>query len=133
MSSRPPVRVLTPPHGGRLDAWGRGPWCWAGLVVWSAIDPDPAADGSLGRDPVGEQLLAAWIPAVNLVPHPGGDYSQVRRIVLPGDPNEWPAPTDQPSAPWPRTGRFLGLHVAGEIPEISLVSRQTPQSGYSPQ
>jgi hypothetical protein len=63
------------------------------LVVWSAQVTPP--DGT-HPVPVG---CAAWVPGVHgEEPLQPVDYLEVRRMQLPAEPAEWPAPVDRPGA-----------------------------------
>ena len=90
--SSPRVRLGIPPHLADLELWGRdvgGEW-WA-LVVWSVQVTPP--DGS---HPVPTGCVA-WVPGVEVEqPRRAVEYRQVRRMQLPAEPAEWPAPVDRP-------------------------------------
>jgi hypothetical protein len=52
-------------------------------------------------------LVTMWAPARWVSPHPRGDYRQVPRVRLPGDPGRWPTlPPRYPSA----TGEWIAAH-----------------------
>src|SRR5215469_10710744 len=109
--SRPRVRLGIPPHLADLELWGRdvsGEW-WA-LVVWSVQVTPP--DGT-HPVPVG---CAAWVPGVQLEqPLQPVEYLQVRRMQLPAESAEWPAPVDRPGAHW--RGYYLGI-LDGAEPQL---------------
>ena len=109
--SRPRVRLGIPPHLADLELWGRdagGEW-WA-LVVWSVQVTPP--DGT-HPVPVG---CAAWVPGLQLEqPLQPVEYLQVRRMQLPAEPAEWPAPVDRRGAHW--RGYYLGI-LDGAEPQL---------------
>jgi hypothetical protein len=92
--SRPRVRLSTPPHLADLELWGRdvaGEW-WA-LVVWSVqvTPPDGTHPVPTGR--------AAWVSGAQVEqPLQAVQCLHVRRMLLPAEPAEWPAPVDRPGA-----------------------------------
>jgi hypothetical protein len=97
------VRLGIPPYLADLELWGRdvgGEW-WA-LVVWSVQVTPP--DGTHAV-PTG---CAAWVPGLQVEqPLQPVDYLQVRRMQLPAEPADWPAPVDRPGAHW--RGYYLGI------------------------
>ena len=123
--SSPRVRLGIPPHLADLELWGRdvgGEW-WA-LVVWSVQVTPP--DGS---HPVPTGCVA-WVPGVEVEqPRRAVEYLQVRRMQLPAEPAEWPAPVDRPGAQF--HGYYLGVLDGGEPQLLAEVGRAwgTKQGG----
>ena len=78
----PWVRVTGPPYGGVLLGWGREEESgWWGFVSWTDrvfID---------GRHTV--VVCAGWVAADRLQPEFGVDYSGIRQVRLPADPELW--------------------------------------------
>jgi hypothetical protein len=105
------VRLGIPPELADLELWGRdagGEW-WA-LVVWSVQVTPPD-----GTHPV-PTGCAAWVPGVEVEqPLRAVEYLHVRRMQLPAEPAEWPAPVDRPGAHW--RGYYLGL-LDGAEPQL---------------
>lgn len=55
-------------------------------------------------------LVTVWVPAANVEPHPGLDYSRVPRVQLVGSADDWPAlPPRYPQAGKEWTAAHLHL------------------------
>jgi len=83
---------------------------WWALIVWNVQATSP--EGVPG--PV---WCAAWVFG-QCVEEPlrPVEYLQVRRMRLPAESAEWPAPVDRPGARW--RGYYLGVLRDGEEPQL---------------
>jgi len=108
--SRPRVSLTVPPWTAEVDYWGcdvGGEW-WA-LVVWNVQATSP-------NGVPGPVWLAGWVFGRCVEqPMQPVEYLQVRRMQLPAEAAEWPAPVDRPGAHW--RGYYLGI-LDGAEPQL---------------
>ena len=108
---RPRVRLGIPPHLADLELWGRdvgGEMVGLGCVVDAGHTArwPPPGPGWLRR--VGARRASGTADA-------GGRIPPVRRMQLPAESAEWPAPVDRPGAHW--RGYYLGI-LDGAEPQL---------------
>jgi hypothetical protein len=109
-------------HGqAHLDLWGRDPdGQWWALLVWE----DYASRGLTRPVTV---LCSGWLPAADLQPIAGGDYSQVWRARLGPNPLTWPTPSTGSDLHYGAVSRYQRLDPPDGMTWTSTSPRRRSQ------